>query len=700
MSEDDRGGLFRQVVVLSGGSVPETVLGEAIELEGYQVKHVPAGENIGEAAKNPESDAAVAVVVSMADESDEAAVLRRVVEQIPSAGFIILAAGNEDLRSALFPDPQDADQVLWIGPGTKVEDILASIRCFLRGGGYFWASEIQLRDVRDVFLLESPSAEGERVRNGAKCLSSFVSHLSGFAELEPMLDEALRECMKVLRCHSGSIYLWDEGEKTLVLKVAEGPEQDKRQGLRQRLGEGLAGWVAEVGEAMLVTDMRKVRKLKSRRCERYEDPGCLASPLINGDKLLGVLCLTMRENGEPFQPGDLRLAWDLCQELGSLMSPLAVLAELRRVNERLVGLFRHSSHLLLQKDSEVAEARALSADILDGVPIGVIAYDEQLRVRFSNTAAQELVGAQVQQGSNIPLEDGLDMDPEEWRRTLRGVLSSARGFRLHRTAYCSGDRTLRVDIHGSPLHDSSGTTVGGILTVQDVTKDVEMEEKLISAERLAVVGKVAAKVAHELNNPLDGILRFLSLAVRKIQDDPDKTTRYLRECRQGLLRMSNTLTQLLAFSRSKSNASQPLPVHQTIRDCISLYEERMRSMNTEVHVDVPSPLPSCLIPELFEALSNVIKNALEAMGENGVLTVRAVEEADLVRITVSDNGPGVPVEIREKIFEPFFSMKTDGANIGLGLAMCRDTLRRMGGEIRLCLAERGAAFEISVPVEE
>jgi C4-dicarboxylate-specific signal transduction histidine kinase len=299
---------------------------------------------------------------------------------------------------------------------------------------------------------------------------------------------------------------------------------------------------------------------------------------------------------------------------------------------------------------------------------------------------------------HIPLQDVLDLDRREWRQKLLSVVQEATEFHLNRVPYRGGIEPRVMDVRCAPLRDSSGAAIAGILMVQDVTEDVELEEKLSSAERLALVGKIAAKVAHELNNPLDGILRFLGLATRLMDEDKEKARSYLEESRRGLLRMSHILTQLLAFSRSYRGTGNPVGLSQVIRDSLALHEKRAQATNVEMRVDIPLDLPVCPDTELCQVFSNVVKNALDAMGQDGVLTLRAVSENGRVIVTVSDTGPGVPEGIRDKILEPFFTTKKDGTGTGLGLAACVDSLNRIGGSIELKPSEQGATFEIVVPV--
>ncbi len=381
--------------------------------------------------------------------------------------------------------------------------------------------------------------------------------------------------------------------------------------------------MAEAGDSILITDTRKVHKLRGRVSERYSNFSCLAAPIMHGNQLFGVVCLTMQKGDRPFEPADLRLVEVLSQKLGSLIRPLSFLSELQHFNERLMGVLKSCSDLVMEKDTQVESMRALSSEILDGIPIGVIAYDPELRVRSANAAAQALFDIQpgVPGMEGAPLEKGLEVDAELWRRKLLNVVEGGGGFRLNRVQHKSHGATRVLDVHCSPLHGSDGHPIGGILTVQDVTEDVELEAKLSANERLALIGKLAAKVAHELNNPLDGILRYLNLAVRRMEEDPDKAREHLDECRRGLLRMSNILTQLLTFSRGHRGQSRPVSMSQIIRDSLALYEQRAREMNTEIELDIPANLPPCPEMELCETFGNVIKNALDSMGPEGRLGI-------------------------------------------------------------------------------
>lgn len=683
------------LVVAEVGCVASSNLEDLLEQEGYESTRISAPEELPQVV-NDESDGKLAIFTPIEEQSDD--FLHKLEQNIEDSKLIILSP--QDLEPAVdqLAELSRSERILWISG--DVEGDAKGIRRFVRNEGYTWADELPSERRGAACLLGRESDPTQVSGRQATKLHEIVAELSEHTDLQELLEAGLQKGLDLLESDAGSLYLWDETSETLVLKAAQGPDQEERRGLRQELGEGLAGWVAEERRGVLVTDARKMSKLDGRKRGRYPEHSCLALPLTSEDKLLGVLCVTMRRDQGPYRPGELHLGREFAQQLGYLISPLSLASELRNLNDSLISLFQHSSKLLARKSDEMKDVQTLSSNILEALPVGVIAYNERLKIEWSNATARDILRINDRVASTVGLEDRLDVDGQTWRNQLTGVVRAGNDFH-HRKVACGNDDDDKrwVDIQGSPLYASGDNCVGGILVIQDVTHNVETEQKLISAERLAAIGEVAAKVAHELNNPLDGILRFLNLARRKLDDEPEKTNQYLEECRRGLLRMSDILTELLAFSRRKRDSDKPRSVSQTVRDCIGLFEQRMKSQDVELEFDVPTELPASQLPELQEVLSNVIRNALEAM-DDGTLTVKAEEDEEHVHITVSDTGPGVPEDVKEKIFQPFFTTKDSSTSTGLGLAMSRDALRRRGGDIKLCPSETGATFRISVPVTE
>ena len=684
-------------IVREGPLEPE--ISAVLREEGYAVESVPSVSSLLELADS-ENFTPKAAVLRVSEDNDVGQVLSRAERVLPWAKFLLVANHTDDDPLQPATVISHHERLLRLDMADGQPPPVDLIRRFLQQDGYFWSSEVTEKDSELLFPTESSTAT-DTAPNKPELLETFVGRLSRHGELEPLIEEALVCYMDMLQCSAGSLYLWDPHEKKLVLHAAEGPDKEKRIGIRQNVGEGLAGWVAEARESMLVTDARRVSRLQGRPWGRYSDPSCLAVPLQEGEKLLGGVCLTMWQEQRPFQTSDLRLAEEMAEELSALISPLRVLAEMHELDERLRETFRQNSRILQQKNSQVARARNLSGDIIRGLPMGVVAFDRRLKIRSCNQRGRDILALPSPQGgarSVATLASKLDMDPREWKESLSSVLSTCDDFRLQRVNLDVGQETRSINIYGSPLRNAEGEPVGGILTLQDVTEDVRMEEKLSTAERLAMVGRIAAKVAHELNNPLDGITRFVSLAQKTLDQNPEKAHRYLANCSEGLERMNGILGQLLNFSRERQAQHRPVTIDKMVEEVLALYDERAQDNGVRIELDLPEDPPLAPGGELYDVLSNLVKNSLDAMEpDGGTLSLQARARTDEIIFRISDTGPGIPPKHRDKIFEPFFSTKKSGKGTGLGLAVCRDAVDRMGGSIELRPADEGAVFRVCLP---
>ena len=221
-------------------------------------------------------------------------------------------------------------------------------------------------------------------------------------------------------------------------------------------------------------------------------------------------------------------------------------------------------------------------------------------------------------------------------------------------------------------------------------------------ERLAIIGKHAAEVAHELNNPLDGILRYINLTMRSIeQKNIGKSKEYLAQCRQGLMRMIQIVSELLEFSRSNYSVQEEhIKIEQIIEDAVKTMDTKAESSNVRIlrnyHPDTP-PIKS---GNLFAVFCNLIRNAIDAMPDGGQLNISTgLKEDNAVAIEFSDTGKGFAPEDAEAIFEPFYTTKDKGT--GLGLAICRDIVEKYNGRITAENApEGGSIFTVYLPMGE
>lgn len=289
-----------------------------------------------------------------------------------------------------------------------------------------------------------------------------------------------------------------------------------------------------------------------------------------------------------------------------------------------------------------------------------------------------------------------------WTDHLKSAISARKPCTFDDVGYTSGGRTRLLRIICTTL-SRMGTAgePGGMVIIEDVSETVDTQRKLAHAERLAAVGRHASKVAHELNNPLDGILRYVNLAIRTVeQENLEKSKEYLDQCREGLMRMVRIVSELLEFSRSTYTPTEHVKVEQIVEDALKTMESKARALNVRILRDYARGMPQVRSGNLFQVFCNLARNALDAMPEGGELNISTRPAADgAIVIEFRDTGTGLPARNAEAIFEPFFTTKDKGRGTGLGLAICRDIVESCHGRITAENALNGGSiFTVYLPV--
>lgn len=339
----------------------------------------------------------------------------------------------------------------------------------------------------------------------------------------------------------------------------------------------------------------------------------------------------------------------------------------------------------------------LAGAALEALPVAVLIADPSGGILARNPAAEEMLPPGATLSLALPCAIGEDLSVD-WPAELTGLHGAGPRRHSNLRLRAPGGAARLIDVHLSPLPGGGGTA---LVMAADVTERASMERRLATSERLAAVGKLAAQVAHELNNPLDGILRYLGLAERVGQaGQAEKLTDYLAQARVGLQRMAQIIAELLDFSRSGRWNAQSATAASLIDQAIAAMAPSLEAAGVSIVCDmVDDPRP--LMPEnLFQVFCNLMKNAADAMPAGGRLIITARGAGDRVNITFADSGTGIPAELLDRIFEPFFSTKTGRKGTGLGLSISRDIVERAGGTILAAnRPDGGAVFTISMPCQ-
>lgn len=284
----------------------------------------------------------------------------------------------------------------------------------------------------------------------------------------------------------------------------------------------------------------------------------------------------------------------------------------------------------------------------------------------------------------------------------------------------SRNRTFETELKGlqgnymmtvSPLASYAGQSGASLLLARDLTEEQLMKAEALRAAQLASVGELAAGVAHEINNPINGIINYAQIL---IDNQPDKGDRHFLRCiiKEGK-RIAGITRKLLDFSRKVEDAPEPITIQPLVSNCIDLIQHQlsMDGIELALNFDPDLPLIHCNPHQLQQVLLNIFSNARHAVNEkfagnitetkNVILEAKPkqIDNRQYVRLTITDNGTGIKHEIIDRVMDPFFSTKPHGQGTGLGLSISQSLVQENGGFLRIH-SELGAytSVQIDLPV--
>lgn len=278
------------------------------------------------------------------------------------------------------------------------------------------------------------------------------------------------------------------------------------------------------------------------------------------------------------------------------------------------------------------------------------------------------------------------------------VINSGVGKSFREDIVVNG-QTRHFQFERFPLKDWNGNIIGVCAIGRDITKEIILQNQLIHSEKLAALGKLAAGVAHEINNPLTGILSY-SEDLLQNQSCCDEVADDLKVIIRETLRCRDIVRNLLDFSRQDRPSLEKNDVNNIVNMTLDLLKKLPQFKNIQIKPKLSSNVPLVLadLKQIEQVILNLFINAAEAMKYTGIINIKTVydESKEMALIEVEDSGPGIPDSMISKIFEPFFSTKNTS---GLGLAVCRGIIERHNGKLSVRMSfTGGAVFTVSLPV--
>src|ERR1700761_5702001 len=346
---------------------------------------------------------------------------------------------------------------------------------------------------------------------------------------------------------------------------------------------------------------------------------------------------------------------------------------------------------------------------LSSIAEGVIATDHQGLISFLNPVAERLTGSRLEdakgkkiyeifpifnEATNSPVEN-----PVEKELTLGAVVGLANHTVLrHREGHL-----IPIEDSAAPITDDSGRLIGVVLIFRDATHERSLQEVLRRTEKLAAAARLAATVAHEINNPLEAVGNLIFLA-RTNSNAKEAVEQHLKMAEQELSRVSHITRQTLGFYRESTLPSQ-VDIPTVVEQTLTVYATKLQQKQIRLHLSLQECPPiNGFAGEIQQLVSNIISNAIDALPFNGTLKIDSsttkLVSSEAIKLQIEDDGPGIAPEDMNRIFEPFFTTKKD-VGTGLGLWVCKEIAERHGGTVEAKSNNQngstGAVFTILLP---
>ncbi len=502
-------------------------------------------------------------------------------------------------------------------------------------------------------------------------LYSIGKSVSTLMDLEELLERIVEAGVYITRAEEGFLLLRDERTDELYLRAAKNLGEQRAQRLRMPIDDSLAGQVVRTGKPIRINQSQVGMALKVKT--GFLVRSIIQVPLTMGQQVVGVLAVDNQQTDQVFSESD-----------QYLLSALAGYAAIAIENARL---YQH----IKQSEERYRNLFANAYDL-------IFTLDCNLCITTINTAGQQLIGYALQELQGQSLSS---LCPTvSWDRVKALFVDLLRGetvspFELEMIRI--DNETIYLEVSAQRIHN--GQHDGGLHCIaRNLTERRRLEEQLIQAEKLSAIGQLVAGVAHELNNPLTSISGYSQLLLRDASL-PEHITQDVEHIHTQAERAARIVQNLLIFAREHKPERVMVNMNDVLHSTLGLRAYQLHVDNIKVVTDYNQKLPPTIADsyQLQQVFLNLINNAHQAMavrGGPGTLMLRtqliaAPHETDedgtsdpqMLRVTVSDTGVGIPDRELTRIFDPFFTTKPVGQGTGLGLSICFGIVQEHNGRI-------------------
>lgn len=492
--------------------------------------------------------------------------------------------------------------------------------------------------------------------------------------LAELLATVMRLASEVARAEASALLLVDPRTDELYFDVATGEKGGALQQIRLKKGEGIAGWVAAELKPALVNDVTKDSRWtqKADKSTQFQTKAILAVPMQVAGKLIGVMEVINRSDGAPFSDADVEVL-----EIFAAQAAVAI------ENARLFESIRQEKEKMSTILSEMAE--------------GALLLGAQGEILLGNPAAHKLLGRSPLEGvSWTEIEERFETHPS-WEE-ITTTLGGAGGVEMKRKT----DPLLLLSGVINQVCDDRGTVTGYLLVFSNVTE--ERREAQLKRNFLSLV-------SHKLKTPLVAIRGFTPMLLEKPEELNSFQKTAIETIDRNSQQLASLVEKLMWFSALESETIElvrkPQPLSAVVDTALTDLAPYLRTVNATITQDKGlTALPMAFIDKIWikEVFRNLIENAIKFNSKNPKeLTIRGQAAGRMVEIHFIDNGPGIPSEERDKIFNKFYQIEGSFTGqvqgMGLGLALVRRVIEDHNGLVRLeTTPGQGSDFIVSLPI--
>jgi two-component system NtrC family sensor kinase len=428
-------------------------------------------------------------------------------------------------------------------------------------------------------------------------------------------------------------------------------------------------------------------------------------PIRSGEKLFGAMVVAFA------------LAEDCTEEECRLINAAAQQAALAaNISTLYLGARESAATLAREVDRRTAESemqQRFTEAIIDTLPISLYAIDRDYQIVAWNRN-RELGELGLPRGEALGrniFEVLTKQSRELLEREFSRVFATGEIHRIEQESITESGETNHWLISKIPMRADENDEVSHVITVgENITSRVRAHRAVARADKLAAVGRLAAGVVHEINNPLATIAACAESLEKRIEEgafsdspDAEDLREYLGLIRDEAFRCKSITNGLLDFSRLRAGQRVPVDMTEIIKATARLVTHQQRGDDIQIVIEAAADLPSVSgdVGQLQQAVIALATNAIDAMPDGGTLTLRAIRSKSRILVQVIDTGIGIAPENMTRIFDPFFTTKDVGHGTGLGLAVCYGILSDHGGrlDVRSTLG-KGTTFTITLPIAD